>query len=376
MLSRMLPITIATAMSLAVSVCAPSAAPATAPSAAPAGPLAGAPLRPDAVTPPPTTPSPDRTASRKKLTFGNPATPPSLVHLPVYTALEFGFFHEVGLEVDIQGLDSAPTALRWAAAGRLDVAGSSAASLIVAIAQGAPLKAIGTYAPRLSVVMTSRPDIRKVEDLRRRKIGVQEMGGFLDIMTRLLLSTAGLTEKDVQYVDVSPAALVSALVQGRIDAAILPIDQYYNATRQKPDLVALARMWEVAPEWWSSAVVASEQQIKKNPNALVDFLTAVVKAQRFMYQERERTIDVGVKYTKQPREVVARTYDELIGGRVWSVNDGMPASALEYTINKLVEMGAIKPDQRPAYQRLVERTMVDKAVQRNGGPLLGDSRWR
>jgi ABC-type nitrate/sulfonate/bicarbonate transport system substrate-binding protein len=298
-----------------------------------------------------------------------------MVHLPPWVAIEQGFFEEQGLDIDVKSFEGGVPALRAGLSGGLDVVGTSADPLIAATAQGAPVKAIGAYAPRLSVVITTQADIKKVEELKGRKIGIQDVGGFNEVMARLLLASKGMTPKDVQYVNITTAGRVPGLVSGQIDASVLHIDQYYNATKQKPDLVALAKMWEIAPDWWYSAYVASDQQIKENRDALIGFLTACTRAGRFMYQNKDRTIEIGVKQTKQPQDVVARAYDDLAKGGIWTVNDGMPERSVGYTIDKQVEIGAIKAEQRSAPDKLIDRSLVEEAIKRNGGPLSGDPRW-
>ena len=67
--------------------------------------------------------------------------------------------------------------------------------------------------------------------------------------------------------------------------------------------------------------------------------------------------------------------DDLVKGAVWSVNDGMPQKLIEYTIGKEVEVGTIKADNKPTYESVVDKSIVDEAIKRNGGPWTGDPRW-
>ncbi|MBX5489919.1 MAG: ABC transporter substrate-binding protein [Chloroflexi bacterium] len=312
---------------------------------------------------------------RLKLVYGNPVTPPSMVHLPAYVANRLGFFEEMGLEVEFKSFEGGVGALRGGISGGLDVVGTSSDPLFAAIQAGAPVKAIGTYAPKLSVVITTAPDIRTPADLKGRKIGIQEVGGFNEVMARLLLQSAGLTERDVQYVSIATANRVPALINGQVDATVLHIDQYYAAIAQKPDLVNLAQMWEVVPDWWYSAFVSNESVIRDKREALTRFLTAVIKAQRTMYLDPQAVKPIAVEETRRKPEEVDRAYEDLVRGGVWNVNDGMPRHMIEYTVEKEVEVGIVRPENKPTYDQIVERSLVDEAVRRNGGPWTGDPRW-
>jgi NitT/TauT family transport system substrate-binding protein len=278
--------------------------------------------------------------------------------------------------VEIKSFEGGVGGLRAGLAGGVDVAGTSSDPLIAVAAAGGPARAIGTYAPKLSVVMTSAPDIKTVADMKGRKAGIQEIGGFNHVMTILLLTSAGLSKDDVQYQNVTTAGRVPALINGQIDTSPLHADQYYLALSQKPDLVTLAKMWEVAPDWWYSAFVVTEEKLRSNRQDLVDFMTAVLKAQRFMYAERERTIEMGMKLTgDRPRPPIEKAYDDLAQGGVWSVNDGMPEKMLSYTVDKQVELGMIPAAQKPSLDKFIERSVVEEAIQRVGGRMTGDPRW-
>ncbi|HEY7067324.1 MAG TPA: ABC transporter substrate-binding protein [Chloroflexota bacterium] len=311
----------------------------------------------------------------RKLTLGVPVTPPNMVHLAPYIAQEQGFFREVGLDVEFKNFEGGVQSLRGSIAGGLDVAGTSSDPIIAAAARKVGIKAIGTYAPKLSVVMTGQDDIHSAADLKGRKIGIQEVGGFNEVMSRAVLQTVGMTPNDVQYVTVSTAGRVPGLVSKQIDAAILHIDQYYRAIGTNPGFTVVSKLWEILPKWWYSGYMVTDDQIRQDRARLVDFETAIVRAGRYMYDNRDRTVEIGTAATNQPRDVVEKAYDDLASGGIWAVNDGMPRDMLEYTIDKEVELGTIEAKDKPTYEQLVDRSIVDEAVQRNSGPWTGDPRW-
>jgi ABC-type nitrate/sulfonate/bicarbonate transport system substrate-binding protein len=309
------------------------------------------------------------------LVFGGAVTPPSMVHLPPYVAKAMGFFDEVGLEVEIKSFEGGVGALRGGISGGLDVVATSSDPLLAAVQQGAPVKAIGTYAPKLSVVMMGAPDIKTAKDLKGRKLGIQEVGGFNDVMSRLILQQAGIAPGDVQFLNVATANRVTSMVQGQTDATVLHIDQYYAALAANPNFNVLGRMWEVVPDWWYSAFVATDDVRTNKKEAITRFMTAIIKAQRFMYTNPVETKKIAIDETKRKPEEVDKAYEDLVRGGVWSVNDGMPAKLVEYTINKEVEVGVVKPENKPTYDQLIDKSIVDEAIKRNGGPWTGDPRW-
>jgi ABC-type nitrate/sulfonate/bicarbonate transport system substrate-binding protein len=312
---------------------------------------------------------------RLNLRFGGAITPPAMVHLGPYVAHAMGFFDEVGLDVEMLSFDGGIGAMR-ASKYAVDVVAAGGESLFGAVQSGQHFKAIGTYAPLLSVVMMSTPDIKSAAQLKGVKIGISESGGFNQVMALLVLDQAGISPDDVQWVNVTSSDRLTAVIDRRIDASVLHIEQYYAATRTAPDLNVLARLWDVAPNWWYSAFVAPTDVIDAKHEELVRFMTAVIKAQRFMYTHPVETKRIAVEVTKRQPEEVARGYEELVRGGIWSVNDGMPQAAIEDTIRRQIALGVLTQANPPTYDQVIERSIVEEAIARNGGRWSGDPRWK
>ncbi len=77
----------------------------------------------------------------------------------------------------------------------------------------------------------------------------------------------------------------------------------------------------------------------------------------------------------KPREVIEKAYDDLARGGIWSVNDGMPERMINYTLDKQIELGMVQASQRPSLDKIIDRSIVDEAIKRVGGPMTGDPRW-
>ena len=72
---------------------------------------------------------------------------------------------------------------------------------------------------------------------------------------------------------------------------------------------------------------------------------------------------------------VRQTYDILANAGAWPVNDGLPKDMVEWTINKQVELGTIKAEEKPSYEKLVDVSIIQAALAKAGGRLKGDKRW-
>ena len=303
---------------------------------------------------------------RRTLVIGMPVTPPNLPHVGVYVAKDLGYFDEEGISVEFAQFESGLQALRGGVAGGLDILGASSEPVIAAISRGAKIRSIFSYAHRLTVVMAAQESIRRPADLRGKNLGIQEVGAFREVMTRAVLHSAGLTQQDVNYVPVSSAGYIAALTANKIDTAILHIDQAYMARTKKASLHSLVPLWEVMPSYWYGTFSTTEELLRKDPDLLGRAVAALMRAHRFMYRNKDRTLDLASKHTGYPKEVLSPAYDALAAAKVWPVNDGMPAEMVEVTINKLVEIGLLKENEKPKVEQVVDRGPANAAVAKLG----------
>jgi NitT/TauT family transport system substrate-binding protein len=319
--------------------------------------------------------SPVDAQTKRKVVFGVPVTPPNVVHIPPYVAKEMGFFGENNIEAEFVTFEGGTQTLRGSVSGGLDITGTSADPAIIAAARGAGTKVIGTYSHKLSQSMLVQGDIKSCKDLKGRKIGIQEVGAFNEVMSRAVLASCGLTQKDVQYIPVSTKGRVPGLLSGQIDTAILHVDQALVAKKKKADLNILVNLWETLPKWVYAAYIAPEKEIGSNRQLYVEIMAALIKANRFIYNNKAKVIEIATKYTQQDSDVVSQTYDLLANAGAWPVNDGLPREMVEWTINKQVELGTIKAEEKPAYEKLIDVSVVQAALTKAGGRLTGDKRW-
>jgi NitT/TauT family transport system substrate-binding protein len=316
-----------------------------------------------------------RAQSPRRLVIGMPVTPPNLPHVGVYIAKDLGYFDEQGINVELTAFESGLQSLRGGVAGGLDIVGASSEPIITVISRGAKIRSIFSYAHRLTVVMAAQESIRRPADLRGKNLGIQDVGAFREVMTRAVLHSAGLTPQDVNYIPVASAGYIASLISNKIDTAILHIDQAYMARAKKTSLHPLVPLWEIMPNYWYGTFSTNEELLRKDPDLLSRAVAAIIKAHRFMYQNKERTLDLASKHTGYPKEVLNPAYDALAAAKVWPVNDGMPAEMVEVTINKLVEIGLLKENEKPKADQVVDRGPANTALTKLGR-WTDDPKWK
>jgi len=112
--------------------------------------------------------------------------------------------------------------------------------------------------------------------------------------------------------------------------------------------------------------VTTEKKLKEDPAAITAFIRAVIKANRFMYQNKDKTLDAAAEITGYTREELDPAYDQLIKGRVFSVNDGLAVRMVQFNIENQVRVGNIPADKKPKVEDIVDLGPATEAVKSLG----------
>ena len=123
-------------------------------------------------------------AQANKLTVGLPTTPPNVVHMPVIVAKELGLYKKYGVDVETVQLEDGVKVFRATLAGNLDVGMSPGAVTIIGVSKSAQVKVILANSNKFEASMVVRDNVKDMADLKGKRIGIQQPGGFADINSR------------------------------------------------------------------------------------------------------------------------------------------------------------------------------------------------
>ena len=223
---------------------------------------------------------------------------------PLYVAADKGFYREEGLEVELIQVSPRLGAM---AVMNGDVAfTTSFTSTFRAILQGVPLKLVLVALKKGVYYLVTRPEIKNVQDLRGKKLGIATIRGTDSIVAEELLQSKGFNPTLVQQIVIGETPLrAQALMTGVVQAVSLspPHDLLlknlgYNILAGPPELGLPA-----------SGLFTSNRLLKENPQVVNRSLRAVMRANRFIAANRQETIAVMMKWLPQTAEVAGRSYD-------------------------------------------------------------------
>lgn len=139
-------------------------------------------------------------------------------HAIWYYGIDKGIFQKAGIDLDVlEGNGSAVTA-QTVGNGSVMFGTADTAAVMGLVSQGMPVKIVGGYLRQspLALIFPADKGWKKFSDMTGAKIG-WSAGGATSQLLPSILKSAGLDGK-VQLINMEPAAKMTALLTGRVDA--------------------------------------------------------------------------------------------------------------------------------------------------------------
>jgi ABC-type nitrate/sulfonate/bicarbonate transport system substrate-binding protein len=283
-------------------------------------------------------------------------------YLPLFVGMRAGLFKEEGLEVQwlVVNTSIVITALMG---GELDVAGA-AGSAMRAAARGAPLKGIFFTHQRSTFVLIGAPEIKKVQDLKGKVIGITSPGSSTELAASMVLEHHGLNpKKDVTFFSVggsetSLQAMQQKIIHARAfnpDAAFLLKKKGFN------ELASLAEMGA----WPWAGYATTDAKLAQERDKIKRWTRAMVKALLFMLNKREETIKIAMQEFNHPRDVA----EGASAVSVRAIDPRDPGGASDESLRKNIADTIVAPLQlkeAPPIAKLVDFSLLREAQKEAG----------
>jgi ABC-type nitrate/sulfonate/bicarbonate transport system substrate-binding protein len=261
-------------------------------------------------------------------------------------------------------------ALQALAANELDLSGLSPQVISAGINEAKlDLKVIGqqlsTDVPGFggSGFWVRKDEIKKVEDLKGKTIGVNARGSTIDAAARTMLSRHGMEDgKDYQVVELRFPAQLAALQSKRIDLAILlrPFDEQAG---KDPSLKQLFTMGDAIGPTETVSWVGKADFIAKNRAVLVDFLEDNIRLRRWAsgagHDKAVKTLAELVK--KSPEEM---NYAFTKGDNYYDPDAKVNTARMQKNIDDLVKIKLVNATIDT--KKVVDNSIAEEAAKRVG----------
>jgi putative hydroxymethylpyrimidine transport system substrate-binding protein len=198
-------------------------------------------------------------------------------HVGIFSALDQGFFKQVGLDVQPQVPSDPSAPIKEVAAGRVDLAVSYEPELLLAHQQGLDVQAVAALVgrPLTSLISLPRGGIGSASELDGKTVGTAGIPYQSDYL-RTILQTAGLPGDAAKEINVG-LNLLPTLIGGKVDAILGGFRNIEGVDLQQrgldPRIVPVDELG--VPTYDELVLVARRSTVHDHPAAISAFLSGL-----------------------------------------------------------------------------------------------------
>jgi NitT/TauT family transport system substrate-binding protein len=246
--------------------------------------------------------------SLKKIRVGVPSV--GMGNIIIFITKEGKLFEKHGLDAEVITVMGSGIGSKALISGNLDVIPIATPTVIAANLAGADMAILAHTMPAVVHALMVRPDIKRPEDLKGKKIGVSSLGSLTDFLVRSIAKKKGLNpERDITLLTTggSDTERVMALKAGAVEASALSHPGYGLARK-----MGFTMLWDSAKELdypWME-ITTRRAAIKSDRELITQYMKAHLEGIALFKTNREFSIKVIKKMLKTPDDdLVNESYD-------------------------------------------------------------------
>ena len=240
-----------------------------------------------------------------------------------------GYFREEGLDPEIIGMRP-PVSITALASGDIDYT-TVFGSVVRAAVRGLPVRVVASFIDGSTHALIARPEFKSVKDLRGKTMGVGSYGASDDIAGRMMVKHYGVDpDKQMKIVALGPdRARFAALKEGIVDVAVIapPAD----SEGRKAGFNILARAYEIFT-FPFVGLGTSTRKLAEKPDEVKRTLRAFIRANRFIRDNREESIQILTAWGRTDRNSATAAYDSAV--KVFNTDGTIPESGLRLVLDQ------------------------------------------
>ncbi len=229
----------------------------------------------------------------------------------IWLAYEEGIFKKNELEIELLHIPGASRAISALVAGEISFSSMDFQTAMQAYLSGVDVVVVVGGGNRLPVSLLARPEIKKISDLKGKKIGIARLGSLTHTAILYIVNKAGLTPRDYQMLALlSQPNILSALLAGQIEAGVLASPGSIRA--RKAGFNELVNLLKDGPEYPAWGIGTTSRYIRANQGITRRVVRSYVEAVHLFKNNKQAAMRVLQKYTKlNDADVLEETYKEV-----------------------------------------------------------------
>ena len=227
----------------------------------------------------------------------------------LWVGKETGLFEKYGLDVSLKRLQGSSLVIQTMVAKEIGIAQVGGTAVVDAHLAGANLVYLASVIDTMVASIYSLPSIKRLEDLKGKKLGVTRAGSITDFFGRYALKTKGLVaDKDVGIIQTNDLPnTIASLKIGAIDAGVIVAP--FTLEARKMGFRELVDMTKIGGPFPFNGIVATREFINNNADIVRRFMKGYVEAIAYSIKHHDQTLKIIGKYTRMTApDILEETY--------------------------------------------------------------------
>jgi NitT/TauT family transport system substrate-binding protein len=256
--------------------------------------------------------------------------------LPFEVALRRGFYQKHGLDVK-PVLMRAQAAIPALVSGDIDY-DTHFGSLVRGAVRGLPVRVIFSTAEKQMFSLVVQPEIKGVENLRGKIVGISSFGGTQHVVTVEVLKAIGINpDRDVKIINVGNESVRAEQLRAKvIHAAMINPPMSVMMKKEGFGLLLHAADYLDLP---LTGLGATTKKLKENPEQVKRILRALYESLQFIRANRAETVELFARWLKMDAVTAAETYDVAI--KILSADGTASDKGISGSIEEATEQGKV-----------------------------------
>ena len=282
------------------------------------------------------------------------------IHAVLWVGYEKKIFQKYGLDLEYLAIENGTVSMQTLLANETQAAFTTGALAVTANLQGADSTIIAGGINFIPNKLVTRPEIKKPEDLKGKRIAISRFGSASDYATQLALEKLNVNPKDVTINQVGGnSTRFSAIVGGSVHATLLaePLTTMALRDHKMNSLIDLAESGVPFPQ---NAFLVRRSYLEANRARVVNFMKGVIEGYFTLKNDKPLAIQMIKKYTRVSDEDAAIGYDYYLARYGDGVMVMPDRKGIDFILGQVAKDNPKAKGQTAESLRLLDGSVLDE----------------
>ena len=220
------------------------------------------------------------------------------IQAPFWIINDAGYFKQEGLDSNLVYIAASSTMAQAMLAGEVAISTANSQAVVDTGLQGGDLVAVGAIVNFVALYVIAAPEIKSVQDLRGKPVGVSRFGATTDFAIQMFLKKYGLEPvRDVPIIQIGGLPELAAALSNRsIYAAAMSYPM--GLVAQQAGMKMLANLAKEEIPFLHQGLTTTGRFMRERRAHAKAFVRAYGRAVHFMHTRKEESKSIVSRYTK------------------------------------------------------------------------------